>query len=70
MNCLLSRYIFFNKMSLLTQNEASAMMSTTPSSDVGAIKMTDLRVLKINGDTWPYVENLDFSVRIQSPGEL
>ena len=33
-------------------------------------KPADLWVPKINGDSWRYVANLDFSGRIHSPGDL
>ena len=46
------------------------MTSATLSSDVVAIKMTDLRVPKINGDSWCYIANLYISVCIHSMGDL
>ena len=40
------------------------------SSDVDAIKRTDLGIPKINGDSWCYVANLDNSVCTLSLGDL
>ena len=38
------------------------MMLTMSSSEVSDIKMTNLWVPKINGDSWPCVTNVAFSV--------
>ena len=58
MNFPLFRYIFFNKVSLLTQNEAISALNFF-SSDVGTMKMTD------------FPGKLDISISMKhSPGDL